>query len=124
MQEFIEYDGVDRNNEEGGTFFNCVRGVDGTTAVDSTDEEPAILLPGRASLLLAPNVWSRDADLDLYQMVVSSGADLVAECHVYEQGSRQRIEDPTEIIAQVAYSWVYVGTVDVPDGIRSLACLI
>jgi hypothetical protein len=122
-QEFVLYDGI-RRDDGFDTFLNCTRGYDGTTATAIEEGEGAVVMPGRASLLLSPNIWTKDEDVSLFQFLVSSDSDLTVACNVYERGSRQRLKPPAEIIAQVAYSWVYVGGVFIPEGMRSLACLL
>lgn len=166
IQETIKYNGIRVGDDEGMTFLNCQRGLNGTTAQDVVAADIAMLIPGMATIMLTPARWSlqlgrppapqapalsapaiarrrrrprRDrptrrpdsrmparigSTADPFQVVVSNTAMLEAECHVYQQGSRQRPSDPIETAAFISYSWVTVGNLIVPEGLRTLNCLL
>lgn len=124
IQEIIKYNGIRVGDDEGMTFLNCQRGLNGTTAQDVAAADTAMLIPGRATLMLTPARWSIGSAADPFQVVVSNTATLEAECHVYQQGSRQRPSDAIETAAFISYSWVMIGNLIVPEGLRTLNCLL
>lgn len=128
IQEIIEYNGLEDN-----TFLNCVRGFDGSTAQDVESDEIAIILPGRASLTLSPHSLLRDSGNPEdglprapfpYQFIVENDATLNASLSMFEQGSRQLLQDPMDGAFDISYSWVISQNFESLIGLGELACLL
>jgi len=92
-QEFIWYD---YRTED--SFESCTRGADGTTAQDLASGEVAILVPGRASLMLSSYAWAKGGDpafsgfSGFRQFMVGHGSNLLVEAGGFS-GAIEQVND-------------------------------
>lgn len=92
-QEFIWYD---YRTED--SFESCTRGADGTTAQALASGEVAVVVPGRASLMLSSYQWSKGANEALSgfsgfrQFAVGHGSDLMVQAGGFS-GAIDEIDD-------------------------------
>lgn len=87
-QEFIWYDA--RTDD---SFGPCTRGSDGTTAQDLAADESAVILPGRASLMLSSYAWAKASGFSGFrQFVVAHSSDLFVQAAGFS-GASERIDN-------------------------------
>jgi len=97
-QEFIWYDA--RTDD---SFGPCTRGADGTTAQDLETDEVAVIVTGRASLMLSNYAWAKQSSQTpgstlnpgssgFRQFVVSHGADLMVQAAGFSGADMDQID--------------------------------
>jgi hypothetical protein len=118
MPEVIRYEDVQND-----VFLDCTRAVDGSTAQDVAASDGALVVSGKASLMLSHNAWARTWTKPS-QFYLSCDALLNVYGAVLEDGSPGGSKAPISTVVEIGYSLVIVGWYDALFNTSSLACQV
>lgn len=108
-QELIYY-----TSKTATTFDGCTRSVGASTAQYADDAAPAILVCGKASLMLSHNVWDRSASQNPNEFYLEHDAMLNTRAALYQEGNRKVTKSISGLI-ELAYSMTVSGWFDDVD---------